>query len=253
MKSAPILAVTAFAATFTAGCSTTVASLDGPEYRDKLGTPAPVAINLSPKADPASFRATVNGQDVTESFVFDEAHAQGQLTDYIFEPAPSRQPHTLTVKTDPAMNAKGRPMGEPFEQTLTFFPPTISLQGNVGMGASSHVNVPAAGRSSVMIRLPLAVSKSTILTVTPVAATQPVTGEIDREAMIDCVALNDHDPGAAVEVTVDRGSRVAVFTVRGHQPGITALRVEAPGYVATGIDVFIDNPSPTTTAAVDTP
>ncbi|MEM7626964.1 MAG: hypothetical protein AAF333_15320 [Planctomycetota bacterium] len=251
MKSVPILAVTACAATFATGCTSTVASLDGPTHRQKLGTPAPVAVTLSPKANPDSFHATVDGQDVTESFAFDDQ--RGQLTNYVFEPRADRQPHTLTVQAEPALNAKGRPLGKPFEGSLSFFPPAIQLQGNVGMGTSSHVNVPAEGRSSVMIRLPMAVPQTTTMTVTPVPADKAAAGELDLEAMTECVVLNDRDPGAPVEVTVEPGNRVTVFTVRGHQPGITALRVEAPGYVATNIDVIIDNPTPTTTAAVNTP
>ena len=253
MKSVPILAVTACAATLATGCSSTVASLEGPEFRQKLGTPAPVAVSLSPKAAPESFRATVNGTDVTASFAFDDAQTRGELSGYVFEPTGDRNPHTLTVQTDPGLNAKGRPLGQPFEQTLTFFPPAIQLQGNVGMGTNSHVNVPAESRSSVMVRLPMAVSKATTFTVTPVPAAHSTTGQIDLQAMTDCVALNERDPGASAQVTVEPGNRVAVFTVRGHQPGITALRVESPGYVASKIDVIIDSPTPTTTAVVDTP
>lgn len=238
------------AATLAAGCSSTVANVDGPDHRQKLGTPQSIAVNLDAKrADPASFTATLNGHDITNAFVFSE-HT-GQLTqDFIYEPTPGRTPHHVTVAADPALNAKGRPMGQPFEQTLTFFPPTISLQGNVGIGSTSRVDVPQDGRTSVMIKLPQSPTHETTLTVMPIATNAQVVGDRSAQDMVKSVALNDHAPGQAITLTIKPGQRVAVFTVRGHTPGINELRVQAPGYVTSAIDVYVDGPS--LTASVNT-
>jgi len=237
------------AAAFTAGCSSTVATVQGPDHRQKLGTPQPIAVHLDAKrADPDTFTATLNGTDITSAFVFDE-HA-GQLADgFVYEPTPGRTPHQITVAADPALNAKGRPMGQPFEHTLTFFPPSISLQGNVGLGHTSRVDVQQSSRTSVMIKLPQTPTQETTLTVIPVATDAAVTGELSARDMIYSVALNDHQPGQPITLTVQPGQRIAVFTVRGQTPGLNTLRVEAPGYVAAAIEVFVDRPA--LTAAVN--
>ncbi|MEM9914959.1 MAG: hypothetical protein AAF911_08360 [Planctomycetota bacterium] len=251
MKSTPtiLLGVTAAALT-AAGCSSTVATVEGPDHRQKLGTPHDIAVNLDAKrADPASFSASLNGTDITDAFVFTDHGAQ-LADDFVFEPTPGRTPHRVTVSADPALNAKGRPLGQPFEQTLTFFPPSISLQGNVGMGTNSRIDVPQQGRTSVMIKLPQAPTQETTLSVIPVATDTQVVGQLSAQDMIDCVALNDHDPGEPITVTVKPGQRVAVFTVRGHTAGVNELRVEAPGYVASSIDVYVDGPA--ITASVET-
>lgn len=248
--STTILLGVACATTFAAGCSSTVATVQGPDHRQKLGTPRDIAVNLDAKrADPASFHATLNGTDITQEFVFTN-HAATLSEDFVFEPTPGRTPHLVTVTAEPALNAKGRPMGQPFAQTLSFFPPSISLQGNVGMGSSSRINVQEDGRTSVMIKLPQAPTRETTLTVLPVATNAAVAGDISAQDMIDCVALNDHAPGQPITVTIKPGQRVAVFTVRGHTAGINELRVEAPGYVASAIDVYVDGPA--LTASVNT-
>lgn len=247
MNRTPILITAAGFATLTVGCAQ-VATVEGPNHRQQLGSPASVAVNLGKAANPDTFTATVNGTDITESFAFDGN--AGELTGYVFEPAPGREPHTLTLAAEPAINAKGKPMGQPFSETLTFFPPAVKLQGNVGIGVRSHVAVPRDGRTSVMLKLPSAVTQPTTFIVEPVPAAQSAAEGVDPAAMTNCVALNDHDAGQAVEVTVKPGNRVAVFTVRGQEPGITALRVESPGYVAADIKVFVDRP--TVTAAVTT-
>ncbi|MEM1109799.1 MAG: hypothetical protein AAGH99_14025 [Planctomycetota bacterium] len=248
---APIMLGFACAATLAAGCSSTVATVDGPDYRQKLGTPQPIAVNLDAKrADADSFAATINGNDITDAFVFTDQTAR-LADDFVFEPTAGREPHRVTVSADPSLNAKGRPMGQPFAQTLTFFPPEIRLQGNVGIGANSRVDVPRDGRTSVMIKLPQSPKQATTLTVQPVAPTQ-VAGNVTAQEVIDCVALNDHEPGEPITLTIKPGQRVAVFTVRGHTPGVNELRVEAPGYVASEINVFVDGPAATPTASVDT-
>ncbi|MBB6428914.1 hypothetical protein [Algisphaera agarilytica] len=248
--SSSILLGVACATTFAAGCSSTVATVEGPEHRQKLGIPHPVAVNLDDKrADPATFAASINGSDITQAFVFNDDEVT--LSDeFVYEPTTGRTPHQLTVTAEPALNAKGRPMGKSFEQTLTFFPPSLSLQGNVGMGANSRINVPQDGRTSVMVKLPQAPHRETTLTIRPVATDAQVVGDISADDMINCIALNDSEPGEAITLTIMPGQRVAVFTVRGHTTGVNELRAEAPGYVATAIDVYID--SPAVTAAVNT-
>ncbi|MEO1235968.1 MAG: hypothetical protein AAFX76_04190, partial [Planctomycetota bacterium] len=101
------------AAVLGTGCASHVADLDGPGFRQKLNKPAPVEVTLNRWADLASFRAQVNGDDVTDAFAF-SAHGTtntGVLTDYVFEPAPPRQPHVLVVAAEPGLNAEGQPMG----------------------------------------------------------------------------------------------------------------------------------------------
>ncbi len=245
-----ILLGVACATTFAAGCSSTVASVDGPNHRQKLGTPQPIAVHLDAKrADPASFTATVNGTDITSAFIFND-HAARLADDFVYEPAPGQSPHHVTLAAGPALSAKGRPMGQPFEQTLTFYPPTISLQGNVGIGQTSRIEMPQDGRTSVMIKLPQAPTRETTLTVFPVATDAQVVGDVSAQDMVNSVALNDHEPGQPITVTVKPGQRIAVFTVRGHTPGVNELRVEAPGYVASAIDVYVDGPA--LTASVNT-
>ncbi|MEM6458644.1 MAG: hypothetical protein AAF710_04565 [Planctomycetota bacterium] len=232
----PILLGLAAAATLAAaGCSTSVARLDGPDHRQRLNAPVPIAVTLKAKADPTTFTASIDGRDVTDAFVFEDG--RGVLTGHVYEAAPPRQPHTLTVAAEPGVNAKGRPLGRPFTAEMTYFPPALSLQGNVGMGPNSRVELPRDGRTSVMVRLPQPTRGPLALTVTPTDASG--------------VVLNDHAPGQAITIDLDPGRRVAVFTVRGHRPGVGTLRVEAPGYVAAEVQTFIDGP--TLTAAVATP
>lgn len=252
MKSAP-LALAAAGLFLATGCASTVASVEGPAHRQKRHTPAPVSVTLNAKkADAGSFRATANGRDITDAFVFDGDRAE--LSGYAFEPGAPRQPHTLTFEAQPAVNDKGRPLGKPFSESLTFFPPVVTLQGNVGLSGASHVSLPPQGRSSVMIRLPVPVSQATEFTVTPVPLTRQVSGVEHLETLTDCVAVNNGDAGAAQQVTVSPGNRVAVFTVRGQHPGVTALRVQAPGYVVAEIEVLIDAPaSVARSAQIDTP
>ncbi|MEM8738701.1 MAG: hypothetical protein AAGG38_09535 [Planctomycetota bacterium] len=242
MKSTPILTVltAAASAALATGCATTVADLEGPAYRQKLNTPAPVSVTLDPRrADPDSFRVTVDGRDITEAFAFTDQTAR--LTGYVFEPAAPLEPHRLTVTAEPTLNAKGRPMGRSYEETLTFFPPRITVQGNVGLGPSSRIDLTRDGRTSVMVTLPAAPRTATDFTVSH----EP---QGDSEAFL---ALDDLSPGEPTTVTFAPGRRVAVFTVRGTAPGLGALRVESPGYVATTIDTIVEGTS--LSAVVDGP
>ncbi|MEM9882251.1 MAG: hypothetical protein AAF800_04970 [Planctomycetota bacterium] len=235
-RSTPALfGLAAAAALAAAGCSTSVARLDGPDHRQRLNVPVPIAVTLKAKADPTTFTASIDGRDVTDAFVFEDG--RGVLTGHVYEAAPPRQPHTLTIAAEPGVNAKGRPLGRSFTGTLTYFPPALSLQGNVGMGVNSRVELPRDGRTSVMVRLPQPTRGALTLTVTPA----------DDKGVV----LNDHAPGEPITVELEPGRRVAVFTVRGHRPGVGTLRVEAPGYVAAELPTLIDGP--TLTAAVATP
>jgi hypothetical protein len=201
------------------GC-TSVASVEGPSPRQQLHQPQPVAVTLTDRADADTFRATLDGRDITEHFTLDRQRAV--LDGYVYEPRPGRQPHELTVQTQPQVNAKGRAIGQPFTQTLTYFPPALTLQGNVGMGVRSHVNLDADGRASVLVQLPLASPEPRTLTVRALAHHDASDG------LADCVA---------------------VFNVHGRAAGLAVLRVEAPGYVARTLDVVVD---PATVAAVET-
>ncbi|MEO1236876.1 MAG: hypothetical protein AAFX76_08825, partial [Planctomycetota bacterium] len=164
----------------------------------------------------------------------------------------------LVVAAEPGLNAEGQPMGASFERSLTFFPPRIALQGNVGLGEASRIDLTRDGRTSVMVKLPAAPLEAVTLTVTPLPhpdAVNPTTTEntdaADPGIADSLVTLNDQTPGEPLTVTLDRGRRVAVFTARGVAPGVGRLRVEAPGYVAAVIDTYVEGAS--LTAAVDTP
>jgi hypothetical protein len=242
MHTRPALLSTTLAAGLLTGCAH-VATVQGPDGHARLATPRPVTVTLGDAADPPTFRATVNGTDITEHF--EEDDGQAKLTGYVFEPAPGRQPHRLTVSAQPRLNEKGRPVASPFEQTLTFYPPTPSLQGNVGLGDTSRVELAAAGRASVMLRLPQNVAAPTTFTVRPLPAPEARAMGLSPDDMLHCVQLNGDAAGEPIEVTVDAGRRVAVFEIDGRRPGVTTLRAEAPGYVAAHIDVHIQ-PAPAT-------
>lgn len=231
-----------------AGCAHEVASLDGPAHLARPATPSTITVELHQNADPQSFQASVDGQDITSHFALEDGHAQ--LDGYIFEPVPGQQPHHLTVSTQPKLDRKGRPMGQTFSKTLTFFPPQPVLQGNVGIGVNSHVDVPESGRASVMLRLPQAVHRPTTFTIRPVPMPEAQRLGLAPNQMLDCVAVNDDSAGEITFITVAAGQRVAVFEIDGQRPGFTALRVEAPGYVASSIKVFVQPDPGNRTAAL---
>lgn len=249
---APLLSSVACTAMLLTGCASTVATLDGPNHRQKLSTPHEIAVNFdTQRADPATFRAQLNGNDITDAFVFQDDTAVLQAFVYppINKSNNTHQPHEITVTAEPAVDDKGRPRGQSFTQTVAFFPPTIAVQGNVGLGASSRIHVPHNGQTNAMIRLPRAANQTTAVTIKPVPTQLELTGTVTAQDMIDCVALNGQAPGEPITLTLAPGQRVAVFTIEGHRPGLNTLRVEAPGYAASTIDTSIDRES--LTASVD--
>lgn len=243
-----LLVTTGIILTSAVGCSQ-LATVQGPEYRQRLSRPHDVAVQLNPeKADVKTFHAELNGQDVTDAFGVHDGTAV--FSGYLFEPTAAKTPHTLTVMAEPSVNEKGKPMGAPFSETLVFFPPALDVQGNVGLGSKSHIDVPSDGRASVMVKLPAPVLEPTQVTVTPTANASVVAADPDAGTMTECVSLEKAMPGEPITVTIKPGNRVAVFTVHGKSSGISSLRLTSPGYVVADIDVFVDGLA--STASVDT-
>lgn len=234
MKSTPILLACALTLTTAVGCAYKSASIDGPNQRQKLSRPMPVTVTMPQRIDAQTFEARLDGSDVTAAF--DRQGGQATLNDFVFEPKPGNGLYELSFAAAPMVNGKGRAMGSPVDQTLAFYPPSLRVQGNVGIGQTSRVEVLPGQKTSVMVKLPATPLRPTPLTISCDAA--------------DAVAIGDAAAGEPVTYSIDPQRRVAVFTVHGKQPTEATLRIEAPGYVAAEIDVIVPGQANEATAFV---
>lgn len=210
---AALTALTA-AATLT-GCGT-LATVQGPQHMQRLTQPHPVTVTLGPKADASSFTAQLNGQDVTSAFTTNDNTLR--FADHRFTAAPQ----TLTLSLTDS-SGKSR-----LDHSLTFHPPTLAVQGNVGQAPRSRVRLRETGTARVAVKLPAAPRQTTRVTLTPRA------DEGDA-----AIALGSGQPGEPITLIFPAGCRMVSLDAHAPAAGSATIEITAPGYAATRLPVEI--------------
>ncbi len=217
LRPAGLASATALFALATAtGCSSTLATIQGPDHLARLSQPQPVTVTLGPQADANSFTASLNGQDITAEFT-----PQGEtfsFADHCFNPG--AQHVTVRVAATQGKNT--------LEQTLQFYPPALSAQGNVGQAPNSRVRLTESGSARIMVKLPSAPRKTVTMTLTP----QITEGEAP-------VALGNAQPGQPLTLTFPAGSRVATLVINAPTAGSAVVKLSAPGYATALLPVDV--------------
>ena len=182
----------------------------------RLTQPRPVTVILGPKADVSSFTAQLNGQDVTSAFTAEDNTLR--FADHRFTAAP--QTLTLSLTDDRGKNR--------LDHSLTFHPPMLAVQGNVGQAPRSRVRLRETGTARVTVKLPAAPRQATRVTLTPRA------DEGDT-----AIALGSGQPGEPVTLTFPAGCRMVSLDAHAPTAGSAAIQITAPGYAATQLPVEI--------------
>ena len=213
---AALTALTALTAAATlSGCGT-LATVQGPQHMQRLTQPQPVTVTLGPKADMSSFTAQLNGQDVTTAFTTQDNTLR--FADHRFTAAPQ----TLTLSLTDS-SGKSR-----LDHSLTFHPPTLAVQGNVGQAPRSRVRLSETGTARVTVKLPAAPRQTTHVTLTPRA----MEGDT-------AIALGSGQPGQPVTLTFPAGCRMVTLDAHAPTAGSATIELTAPGYAATRLPVEI--------------